>query len=119
LGTFQKAILGALEVEPDLLVRDLVLALYGWPYSNVQKANLLATLATLQTRGLIEIYEAYIPSRWLHVPNDHQAVRLPSDAPRRFELQPGSSVPAEPHTFVSVSPDMAAKCWPSLYPAAA
>jgi hypothetical protein len=119
LGTFQKAILAALHAEPDVLVRDLALALYGWPYTNVEKANLLATLSTLQRRGLIEVYEAYIPSPWVHIPNDHQAVRLPSDAPRRFQVLSDSPIPAEPRTFVSLSPDMVAKCWPSLYPSAA
>jgi hypothetical protein len=116
LETFQKAILTALGAGARPMVRDLALRLYGWPYSNVEKANLLATLGTLQRRGLIEICEAYVPSRWVHIPNDRQAVRLPSDTPRRFPLLPGSSLPVEPHTHVTISPDMVDKYWPSLHP---
>jgi hypothetical protein len=106
LGVFQRSILAALEAQPDLLLCELALTLYGWPYSNVQKANMLQALGTLQKRALIEVYA--VDNRGF----DAQAVRLPSAAPRRFPLKPGSVVPEDPQTYVTLSPYMLAQYWP-------
>jgi hypothetical protein len=114
LGTFQKAVLDVLGAESDLLVRELALKLYGWPYTATQKANLLATLVTLQVRALVEVYDVEIATPWTHVPHDEQAVRLPSDAPRRFVPRPYSPIPTKPHAFVTLPPNVVAAYWPSL-----